>query len=98
MIAGHAVWNEVRASRVQAHAKHGVNSIEAVPASSPRWLPILVEEVGEVASALTYEGEQNLRAELIDVLAVASAWVESIDRARPQIADPIGEPASEPTA
>jgi NTP pyrophosphatase (non-canonical NTP hydrolase) len=71
---------EVRLARAAAHAKHGANSIEAQASDSPRWLPILVEEIGEVASALTYDKNPNgLRAELIDVLAVASAWLDSID-------------------
>ena len=78
----HAVYREVLHARLKAHAKHGENSIEAQPADSPRWLAILVEEVGEVANALTYDGPtSNLRGELIDVLAVASAWVSTIDRA-----------------
>jgi NTP pyrophosphatase (non-canonical NTP hydrolase) len=42
---------------------------------------ILGEEFGEVAAALTYDKDAStLRAELIDVLAVASAWVDAIDR------------------
>lgn len=79
-----SLYTEVLAARDAAHAKHGANSIEAEPADSPRWLAILVEEIGEVANALTYDGPQtNLRAELVDVLAVASAWVDSIDRVDP---------------
>lgn len=80
---GFAVYQEVERARLKAHEKHGENSIEVEPADSPRWLAILVEEIGEVANALTYDGPQdNLRAELVDVLAVASAWVASIDRER----------------
>lgn len=55
-------------------------------------LAILVEEVGEVAQqVLTQPGEElsndtqgaleELRSELIQVAAVAVAWVEGIDRA-----------------
>ena len=45
-------------------------------------LAALVEEVGEVARAL-HEGEQeNLRAELVQVAAVAVAWLEGIATAR----------------
>lgn len=76
----HSVYREVEHARLDAHAKHGDNSIEREPADSPRWLAILVEEIGEVANALTYDGKGNLRAELIDVLAVASAWASAIDR------------------
>ena len=45
------------------------------------WLAILTEEVGEVARAtLGNEDAGNLRQELIQVAAVAVAWVEWMDR------------------
>ena len=48
------------------------------------WLAVLVEEVGEVANAIcdgggTLEGVLNMRAELIQVAAVAMSWVDVID-------------------
>lgn len=46
------------------------------------WLRILVEEVGEVANALNEGDEENLRVELIQVMASAMAWVENYDRRR----------------
>lgn len=74
---------EIQTARLNAHIKHGDNSIEAEPANSLRWLAILVEEVGEIANALTYDGPtEHLRDELIDVLAVASAWVDALDGRR----------------
>jgi NTP pyrophosphatase (non-canonical NTP hydrolase) len=83
----HPIDAEVRAARRAAHAKHGENSIEALYGDDPRWLSILVEEVGEVAHEQTYDADhgdlapdQALRAELIDVLSVAHAWVDAIDR------------------
>lgn len=46
-------------------------------------LAVLVEEVGEVAKAINESsGSDSLRNELIQVAAVAIAWVESIDQAR----------------
>lgn len=75
----HAIYQEVLQGRLKAHLKHGPNSIEAEPANSPRWLAILVEEIGEVANALTYDTTASIRAELIDVLSVASAWVAALD-------------------
>jgi len=58
--------------------------------SNPHWLAILTEELGEVAecvcrtdvhsSAVKESAERQLRNELIQVAAVAVAWVESIDR------------------
>lgn len=76
------IHEEVMSGRNAAHVKHGENSIEAVPGSdTKRWLPILGEEFGEVCEALTYDKDSNnLRAELIDVITVATAWVAALDR------------------
>lgn len=52
----------------------------------PRWLAILTEELGEVAREVVEElaiprsrGYQ-IREELVQVAAVAVAWLEAIDR------------------
>lgn len=82
LLMSSAVWSEIVQARLAAHKKHGDQSIEAAAAGDPRWLPILVEEVGEVAHELTYDAAGSVRAELIDVLAVASAWVDALDRRR----------------
>lgn len=76
-----ATYDEIQATRDAAHAKHGENSIEGIDARDPRWLSILVEEVGEVAHELTYDATGDLRAELLQVAAVAAAWVDAIDLA-----------------
>ena len=76
--AGIAV--EVTLARAKAHEKHGENSIEAIAPKDLRWLSILVEEVGKVSHELTYDAAGSLRAELIDVITVATAWVASLDR------------------
>lgn len=48
--------------------------------SNPLKLTVLAEEFGEVARAiLEKEGKDRLRAELIQVAAVAVAWAESIN-------------------
>lgn len=73
------IWEEVQRARARAHAKHGDNSIEAIEPHNPRWLSILVEEVGEVAHELTYDAAGSLRSELIDVLSVVSAWADKLD-------------------
>jgi NTP pyrophosphatase (non-canonical NTP hydrolase) len=53
------------------------------------WLTILHEETGEAARAILEADEENLRAELIQVAAVAAAWIEDIDRRRAdRVADP----------
>jgi hypothetical protein len=76
----HELWREIIGARVAADKKHGKNSIEQVAPDSPRWLTILGEEFGEVCRALTYDGTSDLRSELIDVAAVATAWIDAIDR------------------
>jgi NTP pyrophosphatase (non-canonical NTP hydrolase) len=82
------VYQEVHAERVRAHTKHGAlgNSREDAGWTNAEWLPILMEEVGEVAHELTYDAgafahrHANLRKELIQVAAMACAWVDAIDR------------------
>lgn len=74
------VFIDVEAGRIRAHTKHGDQSIEAIASSDPRWLSILVEEVGEAAHELTYDATGSLRAELIDIITVATAWVAALDR------------------
>lgn len=76
-------YTEIEQARAKAHAKHGGNSIEGIDAADPRWLSILVEEIGEVSHELTYDATGSLRAELIDVLAVASAWLDALDGRAP---------------
>lgn len=84
------VLDEVAAERVRQEAIHGAKCC-----SNPRVflgikMMILTEEVGEVAKAAyellekddTYEAA--LRAELIQVAAVACAWAESLDRPTPK--------------
>ena len=54
-------------------------------------LAILIEEVGEAATAILHkqkigsvtDPEQDLRKELIQVAAVAVAWIERLDRHAP---------------
>jgi len=75
---------EVAEARIAAHKKHGHQSIEGLPASDPRRLPILVEEVGEVAKAMNYDtgaGDlRRVREELVDVAAVVLGHLAAIDR------------------
>lgn len=84
-----SVYQEVHNERERAHAKHGAkgNSREQVVWTDPEWLPILMEELGEAAHEMTYDTElpldgirARLRAELVQVAAMACAWIDSIDR------------------
>jgi hypothetical protein len=42
-------------------------------------MAVLTEEVGEVARAVMERDRDGLRAELVQVAAVAVAWIEGID-------------------
>lgn len=79
----HELYREVLQARWRAHEKHKgseFGSMEQMPADRSSWLAILGEEFGEVCNTLTYDSEGDLRAELIDVISVASAWVDALDR------------------
>lgn len=83
------VYDQVHNERVRAHAKHGANgnSRENAKWTDKEWLPILMEEIGEVAHCLTYDAwppagstqSAEIRKELVQVAAMAIAWIESID-------------------
>lgn len=89
MLGNPAVYNEVDNERSRAHKKHGANgnSRENQHWTNPEWLPILVEEIGEVGHELTYDAGPDadtwmrLRKELVQVAAMAIAWIDAIDRA-----------------
>lgn len=88
-------YAHVSAERVAAHLKHRLtgSSMEEKRAWDPRWLPVLTEEVGEVArviceehiatasgetsEALRRERLYSLRDELVQVAAMACAWIDS---------------------
>ena len=82
---------DIHAERVRAHAKHDANggSMERKAWDNVVWLPVLTEELGEVARELCeYElgnvgWEQlphRLRAELVQLAAMTTAWIAAIDR------------------
>lgn len=80
------VYDEIRAERTRAHAKHGRKSMESGPATDPdgRRFRILVEEVGEVAREFNdAEIEERrvdlakVRKELIQTAAMAAAWADA---------------------
>ncbi len=90
-------YSRVHDERIRAHRKHAeAGSMELLPWDHPRWLPVLVEEVGEVARELcerdlgTYNEEDAatfgamLREALVQVAAMACAWIDAIDEERGQ--------------
>ena len=83
------VYDEIRAERERAHAKHGERSMESSPAADPqgRRYRILLEEIGEVANEFNEADLQGrpvdlaaLRRELIQVAAMATAWADACGR------------------
>src|ERR1700682_339547 len=60
-------YNEVHTERIRADKKHNANgkSMEYRNALDPAWLPVLVEEVGEVARAICDTDLDHIQEELI---------------------------------
>jgi len=86
----------VEAEVARAHRKHGDRSILNPAMPDAVRLPVLVEEVGEVASAMLEGADPaHLRDELIQVAAVALTWVEAL-RGRAGVQPPAGEDPAAP--
>lgn len=76
-----AVFPDVLTEIRRAVAKHGYTQTPLwAGMTSAAKLAVLVEEVGEVASAITYDraDDENLKAELIQVATMAIAWRASL--------------------
>lgn len=74
----------VSAEAIRAHLKHKEHggSLLDPGLSTEKRLAALMEEVGEVARALTYDGDQgkdHLVKELIQTANVALTWVEFLE-------------------
>lgn len=72
----------VHAESVRAILKHGEEGVINPALEAGAKLAILVEEVGEVARAMTYDnnqGPQHLYDELIQVANVAASWAQSLE-------------------
>ncbi len=69
----------IQAEALRAHCRHSDRSLLNKQMPDSERLAILVEEVGEVAHALTYDGDkERLEIELIQVAAVAATWIEAL--------------------
>jgi NTP pyrophosphatase (non-canonical NTP hydrolase) len=81
---GWAPYDDVHRERIRAHAKHQASgqSIEQLDTNHAIWLAVLTEELGEVANALIEHGPVHLREELVQVAAVACAWIAALDDPR----------------
>jgi len=77
------LWQQITDERRRAHVKHAEHSMEGLDKWSGARLPVLVEEVGEVARALNDlaldSADGDLRSELVQVAAMAVAWIAALD-------------------
>ncbi len=73
---------DIHWERIKAWEKHGHEDydMESVGWQHYLRLPVLVEEVGEVGKAIIEEGPEELRKELVQVAAMAAAWIDAIDQ------------------
>jgi hypothetical protein len=72
----------VQATAYNARMKHGEKALTNPDMPAGEKLAVLVEEVGEVGRAMTYDADQGvvpLVHELLQVAAVALSWVEALD-------------------
>lgn len=79
-----AIYAEVAAERLRAHAKHGDTSMESFPVDDLNRYTILVEEIGEVGKEFNearHDGRSvdlaRLRKELIQSAAMCVAWADA---------------------
>ena len=88
----HTPYMTINAARSKAYLKHNPsgNSMERWPANAPAWPVILGEEFGEVCRAfheaatagLVDSRSTDLYNELVDVMAITSAWMQAISEDR----------------
>lgn len=90
-IHGWFPYSNIHRERMRAHEKHADKpggSMEMKAYDNPDWLPVLVEEIGEVAKVICdhrhgllsdKEKKQQLNDELIQVAAMTAAWIDAIN-------------------
>jgi NTP pyrophosphatase (non-canonical NTP hydrolase) len=82
-------YSDIHRERIRAHKLHDDHgeSMERVDWDDPKWLTVLVEEVGEVARCLNEmrpghggpEGTvEHLEKELVQTAAMTIAWIDAI--------------------
>ncbi len=76
------VWHEVIERRHLMHKQAGPESMETWAPADIAWVGLLEDAEGDVVDARTDAsgGHGDPREALIDLLAVASAWVDAFDQ------------------
>lgn len=84
MHLSHLTLDAIAAEYVRAHVKHAGHTPKSQHMSDGERLAILGEEFGEVCRAVTYDNRnpEKLVAELIQVAAMAAAWIEYAEGVR----------------
>jgi len=84
-------YTDIHSERINAHDKHCEKpggSMEMKAFTDAAWSDVLMEEVGEVSKVRCEfrheridfaEMKEQLRAELVQVAAMACAWIDAID-------------------
>lgn len=73
------VFNRINLAREAMDKRWGTGSIDKMAVEKPYLVvAILTEEVGEVARACLEKDGDNLKAELLDVLQICTAWLEAL--------------------
>jgi NTP pyrophosphatase (non-canonical NTP hydrolase) len=73
-------FSAINAEFISAQVKHKGRTPMSPEMTDGERLAILVEEVGEVAKAMTHDGDRSgLVKELIQVCAMSAAWIEYQD-------------------
>ena len=83
-------YSDLHRERIRAHTLHAPHggSVEVMTYRSDRWLPILTEELGEVAKEICERNLGNtswpdskplMRTELVQLGAMTVAWIDAID-------------------
>ena len=76
------IYYDIDLERVRQKAIHGDNTPDNMERDPYRFLCVLVEEVGEVARGIwENDSDEDLHNEIIQVAAVAVAYLEGVDAA-----------------
>lgn len=86
---GWSPYSDMHRERIRAHEKHVNNggSMEEKPWDSEWWIPVLVEEIGEIARSRNefnlgniglQTHKDELRKEAVQVGAMIAAWLDSL--------------------
>ena len=77
-LPGRETWRRVVDRRAEWAAQDGDDAMDGWPAADPAWHDRLDDAVTVVLEAVTGESDVDPAAALVDVMAVASAWLDTM--------------------